>query len=248
MKKPCARAIIQFTVIATLAAVALACAPATTPPSPPEPNPFAALKADAKILSHRWTAPGGIDFDSAEIQVVRGYIESENNYDRTADPDTLYPGYTDIVHVEKSPPTPRTGTINHHILQVESTTHLGRPVTEIHVCDVHTQTAMPTADGWTRMERRFYTSLRLRQTERATNPPSNLDYEHRLPYPTWNIFDGWEVERFTDKRMGENDPWRICMSQIPGITPDTPVQERLQGPPAIEPFYPGWPTLVDNNE
>ncbi|NLU64307.1 hypothetical protein HCA61_18850 [Rhodococcus sp. HNM0563] len=239
---------VRLLATASLAAVISACTPQAAPPPSPEPDRFAALEADAKIMSHRWTAPDGVNLDAPELQVARGYIESENNYDRTADPLTLYPGFNDVAHAYKSPPTPRTGTITHHILQVEPTTHLEQPVTEIHVCDVHTQTAMPTADGWTRMERRFYTSLRLQQTERATNPLSNLDYEHRLPYPTWNVFDGWEVERFTDKRMGENDPWRICMSQIPGITPDTPVQERLQGSPAIEPFSPGWPTLVDNNE
>ncbi|MFD6858184.1 hypothetical protein ACFWCF_12725 [Rhodococcus sp. NPDC060090] len=232
---------------ATLAATIPVCAPQVAPPPQPEPDRFAALESDAKVMSHRWTAPTGIDLDSPEIQVVRGYIESENNYDRTADPSTLYPGYTDVAHVQKSPPTPRTGTINHHILQVEPTTHLGRPTTELHVCDVHTQTAMPTTDGWTRMERRFYMSLRLQQIERAAGDPPTLDYEHRLPYPTWNVFDGWEIELFTDKRMGENDPWRVCMSRIPGITPDTPVKERLPAAPVVEPFYPGWPILVDDN-
>ncbi|MEE2060675.1 hypothetical protein [Rhodococcus artemisiae] len=234
--------------IATLAAVMGACTPDTTPPRPPEPDRFAALEADAKVMSHRWTAPNGINLDSPEIQVARGYIESENNYDRTADPNTLYPGYIAVAHAYKSPPTPRTGTITHHILQVESTTHLGRPATEIHVCDVYMQTAMPTDTEWTRMETRFSSSLRIQQTEQVAETLPTLDYERRLPYPTWNVFNGWEVERFTDKRIGENDPWRICRTSMPGYNRDTPVTERLTAAPVVEPFHPGWPTVVDDGE
>ncbi|MCK0092533.1 hypothetical protein MWU77_17285 [Rhodococcus sp. F64268] len=247
MKKPCTRAVIQFIVTTTLAAAIAACAPAATPP-PLEPDPFAALEADAQVMSHRWFASDGVDLDSPEIQVARGYIESENNYDRTANPDTLYPGFNDVAHVQKSPPTPRTGTIDHHILQIESTSHLGRPATEIHVCDVYMRTAMPTATAWIRMETRFSSSLRIQQTDQATDTHPTLDYEHRLPYPTWNIFDGWEVERFTDKRIGESDPWRICRTRMPGYNRDTPITEQLAAAPVVEPFYPGWPTVVDDGE
>ncbi|NLU64308.1 hypothetical protein HCA61_18855 [Rhodococcus sp. HNM0563] len=245
MKNPCTRATI---VAATLVAVISACTPQAAPPPSPEPDPFAALEADAKIMSHRWTAPDGVNLDSPEIQVTRGYIESENNYDRTADPATLYPGFKDVAHAYKSPPTPRTGTITHHILQVESTTHLGRPATEVHVCSVHMQTAKPTTTGWTRMETSFYMSLRIEQTDRATGSSPTLDYEHRLPYPTWNVFDDWKVERFTDKRMGYEDPWSICVTGMPGYNLDTPITERLAAAPVVEPFYPGWPTVVEDDE
>ncbi|MCK0092527.1 hypothetical protein MWU77_17255 [Rhodococcus sp. F64268] len=230
---------VRLLATATLVAVISACAPAATPQPPPEPDPFAALEADAKIMSHRWTAPDGIDLDSPEIQVARGYIESENNYDRTADPATLYPGFKDVAHAYKSPPTPRTGTINHRILEVEPTTHLGRPVTEIHVCDVLMHTAMPTDAGWTRMEIRFYTSLRVQRAHWTAGSPSILDYDNRRPYPTWDVFDGWEVERFTDKRMDEDAPWRICVTGMPEYNFDTPVREQLAAAPVVEPFYPG---------
>ncbi|MCK0092529.1 hypothetical protein MWU77_17265 [Rhodococcus sp. F64268] len=234
--------------ITTLAAVMGACAPETAPSLPPEPDRFAALAADAKIMAHRWTAPNGIDLDSPEMQVARGYIESENNYDRTADPTTLYPGYKDVAQAYMSPPTPRTGTITHHIVQVEPTTHLGRPATEIHVCSVHMQTAKPTAAGWTRMETSFDTSLRIQQADSAPDAPLALDYNHRLPYPTWNVFDGWEVERFTDKRMDDDAPWRVCTSHMPGYNRDTSITEQLTAAPVVEPFYPGWPTVVDDSE
>ncbi|MFD6894085.1 hypothetical protein ACFWB0_05975 [Rhodococcus sp. NPDC060086] len=246
--KHATRTPIRLIITATLAAVISACAPTATPPPPPEPDRFAALESDARIMSHRWTAPDGIDLDSPEIQVARGYVESENNYDRTADPATLYPGYKNVAHAYKSPPTPRTGTINHHILQVEPTTHLGRPATEIHVCSVHMQTAKPTTTGWTRLETSFDTSLRIQQTDSAAGTAVALDYEDRLPYPTWNAFDGWEVERFTDKRMVEDAPWRICTSRMPGYNRDTPRTEQLAAAPIVEPFYPGWPTLVGDDE
>ncbi|MFD6894087.1 hypothetical protein ACFWB0_05985 [Rhodococcus sp. NPDC060086] len=238
---------VRILATATLAAGISACAPAATPPPTPEPDRFAALESDAKIMSHRWTAPDGTDFGSPEVQVARGYIESENNYDRTANTDTLYPGYNDVAQVQKSPPTTRTGTIDHHILQIESTSHLGRPATEIHVCDVYMQTAMPTDTGWTRLERRLAVSLRI-QAEDVRGPLPTLDHEHRLPYPTWNIFDGWEVERFTDKRMDDDAPWRICASGMPGYNRDTPLTEQLTAAPVVEPFYPGWPILVGDDE
>ncbi|MCK0092531.1 hypothetical protein MWU77_17275 [Rhodococcus sp. F64268] len=236
---------IRLLATATLAAVISACAPAAAPP--PEPDRFAALESDAQVMSHRWTAPDGIDLDSPELQVARGYIESENNYDRTADPNTLYPGYTGVADIPRSPATPRTGTIDHHILQVESTMHQGRPATEIHVCDVYMQTAEPTATGWTRMERRAYMSVLVQQSERTETTPI-LDDQHRLPYPTWNIFDGWKVERFTDKRMDDDDPWSICVTRMPGYSLDTPVKEQLTAAPVVEPFYPGWPTVVEDDE
>ncbi|MGN5239366.1 hypothetical protein [Rhodococcus sp. SJ-3] len=242
------RIAIRLVAPATLTAAIAACAPAATPLPPLEPDPFAALEADAQVMSHRWTAPEGIDLDSPEIQVARGYIESENNYDRTADPATLYPGFNHVDHVQESPPTPRTGTIDHHILQIESTSHLGRPATEVHVCDVYMRTAMPTDIGWIRMETRFSSSLRIQQSDEAIESRPTLDYEHRLPYPTWNIFDGWEVERFTDKRIGENDPWRICRTSMPGYNRDTPITEQLATAPVVEPFYPGWPTIVDDSK
>ncbi|MFD6858183.1 hypothetical protein ACFWCF_12720 [Rhodococcus sp. NPDC060090] len=246
--KHATRTPIRLIITATLAAVISACAPAATPPPPPEPDRFAALESDAQVMSHRWTAPDGIDLDAPELQVARGYIESENNYDRTADPLTLYPGYNDIAHAYKSQPTPRTGTINHHILEVEPTTHLGRPVTEIHVCDVLMQTAMPTDAGWTRMETRLYTSLRLQPADWTAGSPTILDYDNRRPYPTWDVFGGWEVERFTDKRMGYEDPWSICVTGMPEYNFDTPIREQLAAAPVVEPFYPGWPTLVVDDE
>ncbi|MFD6858185.1 hypothetical protein ACFWCF_12730 [Rhodococcus sp. NPDC060090] len=233
---------------AILAAVVSACAPQAAPPPQPEPDRFAALESDAKVMSHRWTAPTGIDLDSPEIQVSRGYIESENNYDRTADPATLYPGYTDVAHVQKSPPTPRTGTINHHILQVETTTHLGQPANEIHVCSTYMQTGMPTDTGWARLESLSYVSLRIQSSGTMAVTTPSVDNDRRLSFPAWNVFSGWEVERFTDKRMGENDPWRVCMSRMPGFDYDAPLKELLHAAPVVEPFYPGWPTLVDNNE
>ncbi|MGN5239367.1 hypothetical protein [Rhodococcus sp. SJ-3] len=240
--------LIRVAGIATLAAVMGACAPETAPPLPPKPDRFAALDADAKIMAHRWTAPNGIDLDSAEIQVARGYIESESNYDRTADPATLYPGFNDIADAQKSPPRTRTGTMDHHILQVESTTHLGLPATEVHVCDVYMQTAMPTDTGWARLESLSYSSLRIQPSGTAEDTIAPVGSERRLSYPDWNVFDGWKVERFTDKRMGENDPWRVCMTRPPGFDYDAPLEETLPAAPIVEPFYPGWPTLPDDNE
>ena len=230
---------------ALLAVITTACAHPEPPPAPPEPDPFAVLAADAEIMSHRWYAPPDIDLDAPDIHVARAYAESERNFIRTADISATYPGYDDVAPDWFTTPHPRTGTADHHILEVRTVTYNGHPATEVHICSDYTRTAEPTDTGWTLRKRTSYLSLRIQRTNWSTASRLQLDYANRMPYPTWNVFDGWDVHWFTDGRMDHGLPWSNCYSAMPGIDYDAPRIQPVPGPPPVEPFDPGWPTAID---
>jgi len=240
---------VQFAVLlvsCTLAMAACTSRPAHTESDPAETtDPFAVLAADAEIMSHRWYASPDIDLDAPDIHVARAYIESEWSYWRTADISTAYPGYDDVTVDRFTSPVPRTGTADHHILEVRTVTFDGRPAIEVHICHDYMNTAWLTDTGWMRKDRHGYTSLRIQRTNWSTASRPQLDYADRMPYPTWNVFDGWDVHAFTDRRMDYGLPWRNCYSAMPGFDYDSPRIQPVPGPPPVEPFDPGWPTAID---
>ncbi|MGN5239368.1 hypothetical protein [Rhodococcus sp. SJ-3] len=250
MKTPSVRKLINLIVTATLAIALGACAGSDPLPAspPPEPVSFAALDADAKLMSHRWIAPDSFSLDSRELRAVRSYIESESTYEHTADPAAVHPGYWDVQTPPEGVATPQYGTIYHHILLVEPAIHMGEPVTEIFVCSDYMHTAISTRHGWIRVATKRYTPLRVRLSTDTPTAIPILDYGHRLPYPTWNVFEGLEIERFIDGRIGESGPRTDCDENMPGYTPETPQEENLPAAPVVEPFYPGWPTVVEDSK
>ncbi|NLV77844.1 MAG: hypothetical protein GXY65_00600 [Rhodococcus sp.] len=200
------------------------------------------------MMSHQWTAPADIDLDAPEIQVVRAYLDSEWNLIRTSDFTATYPGYDDVAEDRFKNLNPRTGTIVHNILEVRTTTHLGRPVTEVHICNDFMNTAQPINGTWIRKESLQYASFRVQQTNWTSPSTPALDYDHRMPYPTWNVFDGWEIHGMIDRRKDDGLPWSNCLSALPGFDYDAPYTARVPAPPTVEPFYPGWPTAIDSGE
>lgn len=82
MRQSTTRKNIIVFVTAALTFTTAACTTPAPAPTPPEPEQvsFAALDADAKLLSHRWTAPDGVSLDLRILQAVRSYIESERTY------------------------------------------------------------------------------------------------------------------------------------------------------------------------
>ncbi|WP_435277817.1 hypothetical protein [Rhodococcus yananensis] len=239
--------------IAALSACVVATAACTSNPVEPTPDdatadPFAVLAADSQVMSHQWTAPADVDLDAPEIQVVRAYADSEWNLTRTADYAATYPGYDDVAEDRFKNLNPRTGTIVHNILEARTTTHLGRPATEVHICIDFMNTAQPLNEGWIRKESLGYQSFRVQQTTWTSPSTPPLDYDRRMPYPTWNVFDGWEIHGMIDRRKDDGLPWSNCMSALPGFDYDAPYTARVPAPPTVEPFYPGWPTAIDSGE
>lgn len=73
MRQSTTRKNIIVFVTAALTFTTAACTTPAPAPTPPEPEQvsFAALDADAKLLSHRWTAPDGVSLDLRILQAVR---------------------------------------------------------------------------------------------------------------------------------------------------------------------------------
>ncbi|NLU64304.1 hypothetical protein HCA61_18835 [Rhodococcus sp. HNM0563] len=237
-------------VTAALTFTTAACTTPAAAPTPPEPEQvsFAALDADAQLLSHRWNAPAGVSLDLRILQAVRSYVESTSTYSHTADPASVHPGFWDIRKQWESTPTPEYGTVYHHILLIEPSVHIGEPVTEVLVCSDYMHTAISTRHAWIRIHTMRYTPLRIRLTTARPATTPALDYEHRLPYPTWNVFEGLEIERADGSRGSERPMWTICDEDMPGYNPEVPEEEELPAAPVVEPFYPGWPTVVEDDE
>lgn len=217
-----------------------ACATPDPVPTPPEPEQvsFAALDADAKLMSHRWNAPDGVSLDSRELQAVRSYIESASTYDHTADRASVHPGFWDVRTQWETTPIPEYGTVYHHILLIEPSVHIGEPVTEVLVCSDYMNTAISTKYAWIRIHTMRYTPLRIRLSTDGPATTPALDYEHRLPYPTWNVFEGLEIERADGDRGSKRPMWTICDEDMPGYNPEAPQEEELPAAPVVEPFYP----------
>lgn len=250
MKNLLTRTSVKLAIAAALLITTGACA-APDPQlseTPTEFVSFEGLEADAQMMSHRWIAPNDVELDSPELRAVRSYIESENIYEHTGDPANVHPGYWDVRPHWNPIPTPQYGTIDHYVLLVEPVIHMDEPVTEIFVCSDYMKTGILMRAGWTRVEVKRFWSFRLRPSGENYPAAPSLDYENMLPYPTWNVFDGVHFEDFTDTRTGENDPGTICQRDMPGFDSDTPRDENLPAAPAVEPFNPGWPALVDDSE
>ncbi|MEE2060673.1 hypothetical protein [Rhodococcus artemisiae] len=91
------------------------------------------------------------------------------------------------------------------------------------------------------------TPLRIRLSADGPVTTPALDYEHRLPYPTWNVFEGLEIERADGNRGSKRSMGTICHEDMPGYNPEAPPEEELPAAPVVEPFYPGWPALIDEH-
>ncbi|MGN5239369.1 hypothetical protein [Rhodococcus sp. SJ-3] len=199
-------------------------------------------------MTYHWIAPPDIDLGSPEMRVARAYFESRENYIRTADLDVTYPGFARLIE-ETSQSLPLTGTTYIHVLSITpSTDDRGNNVDVVHVCQDFMRTAKPSDTGWVRTKSLAYRALQIRRTEPPRDDTGLFDYEHYLPYPTWDVFSGWEVETILPEWKGNDDPWNTCMWGIPGVNQDTPRHEELLDSPVVEPFYPGWPTLADDEE
>ena len=231
----------RATVVAALiVAVATGCG--TTP----EPDPYAPLGGDAAVASYRWFAEGDIDLESPEMQVVRAYVESLDAWLRTKDKDAVYTGFDDFIDPD-SDPAPQRGTVNLHVFDVEPDTDFeGRPSTRVGVCFDYSGRPEENSDTgeWRIRRTAYYDSMYVTRTDPATPNSPAIDPQHRLPYPTWNVFDGWDVQRFNDMRTDPESPRTRCLNDPPfdlRAYRNPPVRI----PPVVEPAGPGWPTVID---
>lgn len=217
--------------------------------------------ANASTLVHRWFAPEYVDLEAPEIQVARAYRESDNLYRSTGDRNATYPGYVDLFRREISDQTiafPRVGTIDDHIFDVRpARDRHGRAVIRIAICEDRTGVAESTGSTWAVRETAIGVFiLAVRRTDDTVHAPV-LDPTVRLPYPTWNVFDGWSVEdNLDDLRdlasvFSSNNPHdneiqvRCSRDRRPRLNPTVSSGDILTTAPAVETPIPGWPTEIN---
>ncbi|MFZ2528827.1 MAG: hypothetical protein WAX14_14445 [Rhodococcus sp. (in: high G+C Gram-positive bacteria)] len=224
-----------------------------TPAHEPNSDTFA---ANAAVLSHRWFAPVDVDLDAPAIQAVRAYHESNNLYWSTGEIDSGYPGYGDLYqgpvahHIN---PYRRTGTIDEHVLDVRIVDDgQGHAVTHVSFCEDRSGTAEPTGGTWTVRETNGGLIVLLVSATENSTTPIVVDVTRRIPYPTWDAFDGWTITDtlgnldFTPT-VGSADSdalLRQCLYAQPRLNPDVESGDVLTAAPVVETPVPGWPTEI----
>ena len=224
-----------------------ACSSADPPTqTPPVTDPHSVHAEYARQVTYRWTAEPGIDLDSPEVQVARAFTESQDAWGRTEDHLSVYPGYPGktyqgiSVHIP-----PRIGTTYLHIYGVEPITDdNGDPATRVTVCyDKSTRAIEETPGTWVPAETGFNVAVIVTRDDRTQPVRPELDHTRRLPYPTWDVFAGWNAHWATGRHRSEATVTRTrCALEMKHFNPDrrsTPI------PPPVEPFHPGWPVAVD---
>ena len=205
------------------------------------------LDADAKVMSHRWSAAAGIDLEDPEIQVVRAFVESRDAYHRTHDYATTYPGFEEIFPPMASP-FPRRGTTHHYLLEATASTNpLGWNITQVSVCDDHSQRAKPEPGTWKTLETESFYSFEVRRVS-STVPQPPLDPARRLAYPTWNVFEGWEIVSVTDSATEEAPVATKCRFEMSLADPTAEFGRKATRPPPVLPFTPGWPEQIEDDK
>jgi hypothetical protein len=190
---------------------------------------FTNVPAVLDQLRFVWTAAPGIDLETGVAVAVRGYYESRQMAELTADMGNVYPGFDRAVTYRQQSSDPDQGNnpspfIPLHVLASDDSMHLGKPlwgnvhfrvlsITQPHndvqaiVCidDSYLYTQLAEADFQIRDPRPDFRLERIDLSNDPNSRPSPPALQRGpLPAPVVDVFGPWHVDGLS---MGPNLPW-----------------------------------------
>jgi hypothetical protein len=221
-----------------------------------EPPPYEWVAVDD--FSIRWTTVPGIDLDAPEVLVARAFGESEAFYDKTGRFHSTYEGFTDAVPnpiAEDGRTYPVTGTLNNHVIEVRTLPdRFGRQSYRVTFCSDESDTAVRTGDAWKASGTGSSLTFILSITRiDADVPLPRVNTAVRTPHPSWNVFEGWEIQItsgwktsfFSVENPEDHALFEYCLYEHPSTNENFRYGDLLDAPPVAQPSVPGWPQRVE---